>query len=185
MVGIESRMSPNFRFRAVALCLVVLATASCQVNAPNLGATASRAGFKANYLVARIALEKGQFGKAERSYASLLKKAGPFEPRIRLEYAHALLRGGKLSKASDEARIVAAQLEGRGRSAALAVQATADQEIARKAIDNGIADADAIQRLVAARRSFDELLKIHPDMDPLGAMALRRKAIDVELSTIN
>jgi len=167
------------------LTLFALLLAACQVDGPSLGASASRAGFKANYFVARVALEKGQFTRAERGYASLLKRAGPLEPRIRLEYAHALLRAEKFERASDEARVVAAQLEGRGRSAALAVQATADQEIARIAIHRGVADSDAIQRLVAAKAGFDELLKNHPDLDPLGAMALRRKTIDVELSTIN
>jgi len=178
-------MSALSRLRVVTLFAVALTLGACQVNAPNLGATASRAGFKANYLVARVALEKGQYGKAERGFASLLKKAGPFEPRIRLEYAHALLRAGKLTKASDEARVVAAQLDGRGRVAALAVQATADQEIARAAINRGVADADSVQRLVSAKGAFDELLTKYPDMDPLGALALRRRTIDVELSTIN
>ena len=145
----------------------------------------TKAGFKENYLIARVALERGQLNKAERGYVKLLKKAGPLAPRIRLEYAHTLLRSGKFTKASEEARLVSSQLSGRGRSAALAVQATADQEIARKAINKGIADADAIQRLVAARSSFDEILATHPDMDPLGSFALRRKTIDVELSTIN
>ncbi len=173
------------RLTPIAAAALLMATAGCQVDGPGLGAAASRAGFKANYLVARTALERGQFTKAERGYAGLLQKAGPLAPRVRLEYAHALLRGGKFEKASEEARVVAAALDGRGRAAALAVQATADQEIARAAINRGVADADAIQRLVAARDAFDELLKNHPDMDPLGAMALRRKTIDVELSTIN
>ncbi|MCG6901826.1 MAG: hypothetical protein LJE68_04010 [Rhodobacter sp.] len=175
-----------FHLKVASLALIVAATASCQVDGPRIGASVTaRAGFKANYLVARAALENGQFTKAERGYAGLLKKAGPLEPRLRLEYAHALLRAGKYAKASDEARVVASQLQGRGRSAALAVQATADQEIARGAINKGLADADAIQRLVAARAGFDEMLKNHPDLDPLGALALRRKTIDVELSTIN
>lgn len=171
------------RIAAISLIVALPILQGCQVSSPT--PSASKAGFKANYVVARSALEKGQFGKAERGYADLLKQAGPLEARIRLEYAHALLRNGKFAPASDEARIVASQLEGRGRSAALAVQATADQELARRAINKGKASADAIQRLVAARSAFDELLKNHPDMDPLGALALRRKTIDVELSTIN
>jgi len=178
-------MLPMIRLRGIILGLSVVSLAACQVGAPNLGASVSRAGFKASYLVARVALEKGQFARAERGYASLLKRAGPLEPRIRLEYAHALLRAEKFEHASDEARVVAAQLDGPGRSAALAVQATADQEIARAAINRGVADSDAVQRLVAARSGFDELLKNHPELDPLGAMALRRETIDVELSTIN
>ncbi len=172
------------RLRAPALFLFVLTLAACQTGGPSFKPGASRAGFKANYFVARTALEGGQYTKAARGYADLLKRAGPLEPRIRLEYAHALLRAGKFVKASDEARIVAAQLDGRGRSAALAVQATADQEIARAAISRGRASTDAIARLQAARAGFDELLSKHPDLDPLGSMALRRKAIDVELTTI-
>lgn len=178
-------MPTTSRLRVIALCAAALTLSACQMDGPGLGAAASRAGFKANYLVARVALEQGRLARAERSYASLLKKAGPLQPRIRLEYAHALLRAGKFARASDEARAVAAQLDGRGRSAALAVQATADQEIARAAIGRGVADADAIRRLVAARAALDEVLGSYPELDPLGAMALRRKAIDVELSTIN
>lgn len=176
-------MLPKSRAAAVSLLISTALLMGCQVDSPL--PTASKAGFKANYLVARTALERGQFGKAERSYANLMKQAGPLQARIRLEYAHALLRGGKFEKASGEARQVASELTGRGRSAALAVQATADQELARRSINKGIADSAAIQRLIAARDGFDELLKNHPDMDPLGALALRRKAIDVELSTIN
>ena len=171
------------RFAAVTLLSGSALLMGCQVDSPLQ--VAGKAGFKANYLVARTALEKGQFGKAERGYANLLKQAGPLEARIRLEYAHALLRGGKWEEASGEARLVASLLTGRGRSAALSVQATADQEFARRAINKGIVDSNAIQRLISARDGFDEVLKNHPDMDPLGALALRRKAIDVELSTIN
>lgn len=169
-------------FRIAALALAVLALASCQT-VPG-ASVAGRAGFKANYLVARSALEGGQYAKASRQYASLLKTAGPLGPRIRLEYAHALLREGKFDRASDEARVVASQLEGRGRSAALAVQATADQEIGRAAINRSEMTADAVQRLVSARDAFDEVLKKHPDLDPLGGLKLRRRTLDVELSTI-
>jgi len=177
-------MNPPTRLRVIAFTAVVLATASCQNSTSPLNGFASRAGFKANYLVARAALEGGQYAKASRSYASLLKRAGPLEPRIRLEYAHALLREGKYEDASSEARVVVSQLTGRGRSAALAVQATADQEIARQAINDSRVDADAVQRLVAARDAFDELLKNHPELDPLGAMKLRRRTIDVEMATL-
>jgi tetratricopeptide (TPR) repeat protein len=162
--------------------VLVLAVAGCQTGAPT--PSVNRIGFKANYLVARAALEKGQYTKAERSYASLLKTAGPLESRLRLEYAHTLLRSGKFEKASDEARVVASQLDGRGRAAALAVQATADQEIARNAINKGTVTTDAVQRLVAAKQAFDEVLAGYPDLDPLGGLALRRKTIDIEMSTI-
>ena len=172
------------KIKLLSVSLALLVTASCQTGVPALNAAASRAGFKANYLVARTALEGGQYAKASRGYANLLKKAGPLEARLRLEYAHSLLREGKLESASNEARVAVSQLTGTGRSAALAVQATADQEIARQAIDSGTATADAVQRLVSARDAFDEMLKNDPQLDPLGSMKLRRRTIDVELSTI-
>lgn len=168
----------------IALALAVLFTASCEPGAGSGPSLNSRAGFKANYLIARVALEGGQYTKASRQYAGLLKSAGPLEARIRLEFAHALLREGKFMKASDEARVVASKLTGRGRSAALAVQATADQEIGRAAINRSEMTADAVQRLVSARDAFDEVLKNHPDLDPLGGLKSRRSALNVELSTI-
>lgn len=177
-------MSLTALSRPAVLAIAVLTLAACQPGAGPGAGVVNRVGFKANYLVARAALEKGQYPKASRQYASLLGKAGPLEPRIRLEYAHSLLREGKFDKASDEARVVASQLDGRGRSAALAVQATADQEIGRAAINRSEMTAEAIQRLVSARDAFDEVLAKHPDLDPLGGLKLRRKTLDVELSTI-
>lgn len=180
----ESPMSLSAIKRIALPAFLTLVLAACQPGAGPGAGVVNRVGFKANYLVARAALEKGQYAKASRQYASLLPKAGPLEPRLRLEYAHALLREGKFEQASSEARVVASQLQGRGRSAALAVQATADQEIGRAAINRSEMTAEAIQRLVAARDAFDEVLKKHPDLDPLGGLKLRRKTLDVELSTI-
>ncbi len=180
----ETDMTLPATFRTALLAAAALALTACQPGALPGAGVVNRAGFKANYLVARAALEKGQYGRASRQYASLLPKAGPLAPRIRLEYAHSLLREGKFEKASEEARVVASQLDGRGRSAALAVQATADQEIGRAAINRSEMTAEAVQRLVAARDAFDEVLTKHPDLDPLGGLKLRRKTLDVELSTI-
>jgi len=170
--------------RTLTLLLGAVALVGCQLDAPSFSPSARNSGFKDNYSVARTALEKGQFEKAERSYKDLMLKSGPLEPRVRLEYAHVLLRSGKFEAASGEARVAASMLKGRGRSAALAVQATADQELARIAINAGATNAGAVQRLVAARDGFDEVLKKHPDLDPLGSLALRRKTLDVELSAL-
>jgi hypothetical protein len=165
--------------------LGALAMVGCQLDGPGVTPSARNAGFKDNYTVARTALEKGQFAKAQRSYKDLLLQAGPLEPRIRLEYAHVLLRAGKFAEASGEARVAASMLDGAGRAAAIAVQATADQELVRKALNAGTADAASLQRLVAARDGFDEVLKTHPELDPLGGLALRRKTIEVELAQLN
>ncbi len=171
--------------KVIPLIIATMLLASCQIGgSSNSGTSVSRAGFKNNYIVARTALEGGDYAKASRQYASLLRKAGPLEARLRLEYAHALLRDGKYRRASDEAKRVALALQGPGRSAALAVQGTADQEIARAAIARGRAGANAADRLIAARAAFDEMLANHPELDPLGAMAQRRAVIDQELAAI-
>ncbi|MDJ0626855.1 MAG: hypothetical protein QNJ44_01235 [Rhodobacter sp.] len=167
-------------FRTGAMALAILAVASCQTG----GVSASRAGFKKNYLVARTALEGGQYAKAARHYAGLLNRAGPLQSRLRLEYAHALLRDGKFDKAAREARRVVGELTGSGRSAALMVQGTADHESARAAISRGRSGLNQINQLKAARAALDEMLKNHPELDPLGAMAVRRKTIDLELGAI-
>ncbi len=170
--------------KVIPLVIAAMLLASCQGSGSNSGTSVSRAGFKNNYMVARAALEGGDYAKASRQYASLLRKAGPLEARLRLEYAHALLRDGKYRKASDEAKRVALALQGPGRSAALAVQGTADQEIARAAIARGRGGANAADRLISARAAFDEMLANHPELDPLGAMAQRRAVIDQELAAI-
>ena len=171
--------------RYFILCLGALTMVGCQLDGPMSSPTARNAGFKDNYTVARTALEKGRFAKAERSYRDLLLQAGPLEPRVRLEYAHVLLRAGKFAEASGEARVVAAMLDGKGKAAALAVQATADQELVRAAIAEGRIDVDARQRLTAAKEGFDFVLDEHPELDPIGALALRRQTLDSEMSAIN
>ncbi|MDJ0826863.1 MAG: hypothetical protein QNJ16_15300 [Rhodobacter sp.] len=166
--------------RVSALSVALTAVASCQ---PGEVST-SRSGFKKPYMVARTALEGGQYDKAARHYANLMKRAGPLQPRLRLEYAHALLRDGAYDAAATEARAAAGELTGPGRSAALMVQGTADHEAARAAIAGGRSGRDEIDRLSAARAALDEMLTAHPELDPLGAMAARRKTIDLELSAI-
>lgn len=165
---------------AVALC-AALVLAGCQAGTGETG----RASFKSNYTVARTALEKGQFDRAARHYSDLLPASGPFEARVRLEYAHALLRSGDFASASAEARRVAQSSQGAARSAALAVQGTADQELARAAILKGQSGPDVAKRLKSAQAAFGELLNKNPELDPLGAMAVRLKTVDLELAALN
>lgn len=177
-------MTLNFIPRAVALLSLCVAVSACQDGGAGSGAEASRKGFKSNYNVARSALEKGQFAKASRHYADLLPRSGPFKPRVRLEYAHALLREGKFDLAAAEARKVASQLDGAARSAALAVQGTADQEWARARLTRGQTGTDVATRLRAARTAFDEVLQKNPELDPLGALEVRRKSVELELASL-
>jgi len=168
-------------FRAVFCLGLVLAVAGCK---PGGLIDNSRAGFKSNYMVARTALERGEHTKAARHYKAMLREAGPLEPRIRLEYAHALLREGKYTKAAAEARIVADELTGAGRAAALAVLGTAEHEAARAAISKGRTGSRQIDMLRTAQAALTEMLALNPELDPTGGMQARLTEIARELQAI-
>ncbi len=170
-------MKPSVLPRIVLLSGMVLFLASCKPGKFSTG----RAGFKANYLVARAALESGQYDRAVRQYRALLKDTGPLEMRIRLEEAHALLRNGKFDRAVEAAQLVATHLTGAGRSAALAVQGTADHEAARSAVLRGKAGAAELKRMQSAQAALSEVLSINPELDPTGAMKSRLAQIELEL----
>ncbi len=158
---------------------VVLLLGACQDFQPG-----SRSGFKNKYQVARQALEAGHYARAIRNYQSLLQEAGPFAPRIRLEYAHALLRDNRYLEASREAAIVARSETGDARLAALAVQGTAEHELARAAIAAGQRDDAVRARLTSAKNALAAVLKKAKVFDPLGALARRHREIQSELKTL-
>ncbi len=140
-------------------------------------------GFKAQYNSARTALENGKYEQANRSYARLLTKSGPFQPRIRLEYAHSLLRSGDYARAAEQARYLASSETGQSRSAALSVLGTAEHELGIAAINRGDPEAGK-DHLKAAKLAIEEVLKNHPDLDPLGALAGRLASIEVRLKAL-
>ena len=147
------------------------------------GALSGQKSFRNQYTVARNALEAGDYDLATRSYASLISQAGPLEPRIRLEYAHTLLRSGEYDKAAEQARWLTGALAGSDRAAALSVQATAEHELGLIAIGNGDAPTGKVL-LQSADAGMAEVLRSHPEMDPLGALAGRRASIKVRLAAI-
>ena len=157
----------------------MLVLAACQDFEPS-----SRTGFKAKYQVARLALEEGRYARAIRSYESLLKQAGPFAPRVRLEYAHSLLRDNRFIDAAREARVIAQTQSGDARLAALAVQGTADHEIARAAMAQGQRDNAVRARLQSARSAFAQVLKKAKVFDPIGSLAERQRVISKELKSL-
>lgn len=163
----------------VMLGVSLFVVAACQDFQPS-----KNSDFKSKYMVARGALEEGSYARAGRNYQALLKQSGPLEPRVRLEYAHALLRANKFEEASNQARIITQRQSGDARIAALAVQGTADHELARAAIGAGQRDATVKRRLQSARTALGEVGKHGKDFDPLGAMAERRKEIDRTLSAL-
>lgn len=170
--------------QAVSLCragifgLSFLALVSCDEQA-NFG----EKSFKSQYAVARDALEKGKYEQANRVYLRLLPSSGALQPRLRLELAHSYLRGGNFAASAKEARLSADAQTGKGKAAAIAVRATADHELGLKALARG----DTVNGkglLLQADKSMAWLIKDHPEMDPLGAMAGRRASIKVRLKSL-
>jgi hypothetical protein len=168
-------MQAGFLTKAALAAALVLVPAACA----QMGGDGS--GFRNQYMVARAALEEGNYPRANRAYKRLLADAGPFEPRVRLEYAHSLLRGGDYQAASDEARTLAATQDGDARSAALAVLGTAQHELAIAAIQRGDRAGAGQYHLTVARDALAEVLANHPDLDPLGALAGRQRSIEAAL----
>lgn len=142
-------------------------------------APSSGRGFEAEYNTARKALETGRYAEANRRYAALVPKSGPLQARVRLEYAHSLLRSGDHARAAATAEALATS-EPRARGAALAVVGAARHELGLAALTKGDSKAgkDELQK---ARDAMREVLKDHPDLDPLGALAGRSASIDVRL----
>lgn len=145
-------------------------------------APSSGRGFETEYKAARKALETGRYAEANRRYAALVPKSGPLQARVRLEYAHSLLRSGDHARAAVNAEAVAAS-EPRARGAALAVAGAARHELGLAALTKGDSKAgkDELQK---ARDAMRQVLKDHPDLDPLGALAGRSASIDVRLGRL-
>ncbi|PWJ15798.1 hypothetical protein [Jannaschia seohaensis] len=164
---------------AVGAALLLIATASCT---PTEGRLAEGA-FQAQYMSARTALETGDYDRAETLYRRLMPKAGPLGDRIRLEYSHTVLRAGDFAAAADMADRVASDTTGDARAAALAVRGTAHHEMALAILGAGDPAAGAA-RLTEARAALREVLRDHPEMDPLGSLAGRVAAIDARLAAM-
>ncbi len=177
------RAMPKKTINLHMLALLGLILIACETSGVSLN-MGLNSGFKGKYLSARNALENGSYPKAVRSYQSLLKSSGPLEARVRLEYAHSLLRADRFSEAFEQAKILADSQTGVARSTALSVQATAEHELALTALANGMRDGTVKDRLKSAKSALDEMLKNHKELDTLGAMAARRSAIKKALSTL-
>lgn len=148
------------------------------------GVTSTGNDFQRKYSSARKSLEEGNYENAIRGYEALLPGAGPLQPRLRLEYAHALLRAGRFDEAAQVADALARMSSGSARAAALAVQGTAQHESAVAEMRNGTAGAATITRLRAADAALQEMLSIDANLDPLGTMASRRTEIAQDLKRL-
>ena len=169
---------PSRFFKHAAL---VLCTGFVSVGCVTPGGNGTAQGFRDQYLVSRAALESGDYTRAIRGYNRLMDMSGPLQPRIRLELAHTLLRNGDYRQAADEARILAATETGTARSAALAVQGTAEHELALIAMDRGQGETRIRGLLISAQTAMSEVLQNDPDLDPLDALQARLNQISALL----
>lgn len=172
-------MLGRFRKRTLALGAAVCTLAACEPGIVSKGAS-----FQRSYAVARDALEQGNYKSAIRNYAVMIPDAGPLQSRLRLEYAHALLRAGQFQDAANVSGALSQTLDGSDRAAALAVKGTAEHEMALQAMDNGDYGGETERHLRAAKGALDEMMKIDADLDPHGAMASRRVDIGDELKLV-
>ena len=170
-------MAFNPTFRAGFTGLSVILVAACSAD------TLSRGSFQGQYAQARNALETGEYNRARRAYKALLPKAGPFAPRVQLEYAHTELRSGNFEEAARLAGELAGVSEGPARGAALAVQGTALHEMGLALLADGDS-ANGAARLREAKSALAEVLKEHPDLDPLGSMEGRHAGISSRLKRL-
>ncbi|MGJ8615515.1 MAG: tetratricopeptide repeat protein [Sulfitobacter sp.] len=166
------------RVRAVFVGLSTVLLMSCTETA-GIG----QRGFESQYNTARAALEKGDYAKAGKMYARMLPESGPLNDRIQLEYAHTMLRSGQYDKAVQIANGLANNGNADARAAALSVKGTADHEIGMKLLQGGD-QANGAARLKAAQQALEEVLKAHPDFDPVGSLAGRQASIAVQLKKL-
>lgn len=167
--------------RQLATKLLVVATVTVALAGCEAGTISKGADFQRKYSGARKALEDGNYDLAARNYAALIPSAGPLGPRLRLEYAHALLRGGRNDEAAEVAGALASEQTGSNRAAALAVAGTALHESALAEMQAGRSGAEVTDRLRRADAALAEMLSLDPALDPLGAMQSRRAEIALSL----
>lgn len=170
-------MGPKRVMSALLALALTLPLAACDTGPGNAS------GFRKNYFAARSALEDGRYDKANRQYQMLMSSAGPFLPRVQLEYAHSLLRAGEFARAAEVAEAMALREDGAAAATALAVAATARHELGLAALAQGDTAAGRAQ-LERASTAMTEVLDGHPELDPLGALAGRQASIAVRLRTL-
>jgi hypothetical protein len=166
--------------RLALFLAAVFALGSCEA-----AGTLPGAGPRSDYLVARQALETGNYALAARRYEALIGRVAPGTARrVELEYAHALLRADR----HDQAIAVATGLVGAGDGAiagsALAVRGTARHEAARARIDRGDRGPEARALLEGARDDLAAFLGGHGGLDAGGSMRARSELIAADLRSL-
>lgn len=145
--------------------------------------TLTGGGAQSDYLVARQALETGNYDLAIRRYERILSTMSPTSAsRLQLEYAHALLRGNRFEDAMNAAEPLIASRDGVIRASALAVRGTARHEAARLRLDQGLNDPVTQALLIGAREDLSAFLADHGDLDSAGSMRARQQLLTAEIT---
>jgi len=147
--------------------------------------TLAGGGTQSDYLVARQALETGNYDLAIRRYSRLMDgMSAQTAQRLQLEYAHALLRGDRYQDAADAADPLIGSTSAAISGSALAVRGTARHEAARRRIAAGQADATTRGLLQGARDDLTSFVEHHEDLDATGSMRARMQLIGADLQTL-
>ena len=178
------RVSSVFQFpvylSGVAALCGVMALASCE----NAG-TLAGGGAESDYLVARQALESGNYDIAIRTYGRLMGRVdASAASRLQLDYAHALLRGNRFDEAVAATDPLIARQEGAIRLSAMAVRGTARHEEARRQIDAGRGTPATRALLMAAQSDLTATLQAPEPLDATGAMRARLDLIAADLARL-
>lgn len=155
----------------------ILLASGCNGNGIKPFDSAPRNSFKAQYLDARALLDDGSYDDAIEKYGSIVDRSGPMASRVRVEYAHALLRAGLFSEAAKEANLASTQLGGLARSSALSIEATALHEMALEKMDQGIRDRSVYDLFAKSAAVFETISKDLADLDPVGGLQRRYSVV--------
>ena len=168
------------RFTTGFALAVLIGLAGCEA-----AGTLAGGGTQSDYLVARQALETGNYDLAIRRYSRLIDGMDTRgAARLQLEYAHALLRGDRFQDAAGAADGLIASNEGSIRASAQAVRGTARHEAARQRLAEGQRDADTRALLTGARADLASFLASHGALDSTGSMRARAQLIAADLQDL-
>lgn len=166
--------------RALRLAAVAVLVAACS----GVGGAEDGAAFRDDYNAARQALEAGNYARAARGYEALLDAGSPVDDRVRLEYAHTLLRADRFADAATAAGALLDSDSTAVRASARAVRGTARHEAAATRRADGADTAELIALLEAAQSDIRAFLADHADLDAGAAMQARATSIGAELATL-
>lgn len=171
-------MHPRSPFLLLPLISAVILLASCEA-----AGTLPGGGPRSDYMVARQALETGNYTLAIRRYENLIAgQEGRSAARLQLELAHALLRANRFDDAIAQATRLTDRQGDSIQASALAVRGTARHEAARARMERGENGPELRALLEGARDDLAAFLRNHASLDAAGSMRARTQLIEADLA---